>query len=36
VKDVELDYLRILVRDGKGEKDRVSLLPAGVRSPLER
>jgi integron integrase len=30
VKDLELDNLRILVRDGKGRKDRVTILPASL------
>lgn len=40
VKDVDLSYRQILVRDGKGEKDRVTMLPdalvAPLRSHLER
>ena len=40
VKDVELSYRQILVRDGKGEKDRVTMLPEKlvepVRAHLER
>ncbi len=40
VKDVDLDYRQILVRDGKGEKDRVTMLPEKlvepVRAHLER
>lgn len=35
VKDVDFEYSQIIVRDGKGHKDRVTLLPASVRSPLE-
>jgi integron integrase len=34
VKDVDLDYRQILVRDGKGAKDRVTLLPNAVIVPL--
>jgi integron integrase len=30
VKDLELENLRILVRDGKGRKDRVTILPASL------
>ena len=40
VKDVDLAYRQILVRDGKGEKDRVTMLPERliepVRAHLER
>src|SRR6266849_2106052 len=34
VKDVELSYRQILVRDGKGEKDRVTMLPERLAAPL--
>ncbi|MFM9966761.1 MAG: integron integrase [Planctomycetaceae bacterium] len=34
VKDVEFDSGQIIVRDGKGEKDRVTMLPQSVREPL--
>ena len=34
VKDVDFGYKQILVRDGKGEKDRVTMLPACVIKPL--
>lgn len=34
VKDVEFDAGQIIVRDGKGEKDRVTMLPQSVREPL--
>jgi integron integrase len=30
IKDVELENCRILVRDGKGRKDRVTILPAAL------
>ena len=36
VKDVDFGYLRITVRDGKGAKDRVTMLPVNVAKPLER
>jgi integrase len=36
VKDIDFRYRQILVRDGKGMKDRVTLLPENVRVPLER
>ena len=35
VKDVDFGYRQILVRDGKGGKDRVTMLPATVAAPLE-
>ena len=34
VKDVDFAYRQILVRDGKGEKDRVTMLPAAVAGRL--
>ncbi len=34
VKDVDFGYHQILVRDGKGGKDRVTILPASVIEPL--
>jgi integron integrase len=34
VKDVDLGYRQILVRDGKGEKDRVTMLPEKLIKPL--
>jgi integron integrase len=36
VKDVDFGYLRITVRDGKGAKDRVTMLPMNLAAPLER
>ncbi|MGB3936003.1 MAG: tyrosine-type recombinase/integrase [Burkholderiales bacterium] len=35
VKDVDFDYRQILVRDGKGGKDRVTMLPGSVIEPLK-
>lgn len=35
VKDVEFDRRQLLVRDGKGSKDRVAILPASVSEPLQ-
>jgi len=35
-KDVEFSRREILVRDGKGGKDRVTMLPRGVAAPLRR
>jgi integron integrase len=34
VKDVDLGYRQILVRDGKGDKDRVTLLPERLVEPV--
>jgi integron integrase len=34
VKDVDFEYRQILVRDGKGEKDRVTMLPEKLVEPL--
>src|SRR5687767_5446332 len=34
VKDVDFDYAQIVVRDGKGAKDRVTMLPQSVLEPL--
>jgi integron integrase len=36
VKDVDFEYRQILVRDGKGAKDRVTMLPQAVVEPLRR
>ena len=36
VKDVDFSVNQILVRDGKGQKDRVTLLPATVKADLAR
>jgi integron integrase len=36
VKDVDFSYNHIVVRDGKGDKDRVTVLPLNVKAPLER
>ena len=36
VKDVDFGYARITVRDGKGAKDRVTMLPVNLAEPLER
>jgi len=35
VKDVDFDYRQILVRDGKGFKDRVTMLPETLVAPLQ-
>ena len=34
VKDVDFGYRQITVRDGKGGKDRMTMLPAAVIEPL--
>jgi integron integrase len=35
IKDLEMDQRRVLVRNGKGAKDRVTLLPATLVNPLQ-
>ena len=35
VKDVDFGYRQILIRDGKGGKDRVTMLPAPLVEPLQ-
>lgn len=35
VKDVDFDYRQVVVRDGKGRKDRVTLLPDSLEAPLK-
>ncbi len=36
VKDVDFEYGQIMVRDGKGQKDRHTMLPNALREPLQR
>ncbi|PZR76334.1 MAG: integron integrase [Chthoniobacterales bacterium] len=36
VKDVDFGYARITVRDGKGAKDRITMLPVNLAAALER
>lgn len=36
VKDIDLERREIIVRDGKGGKDRVTVLPASLVEPLRR
>src|SRR5881409_1748890 len=36
VKDVDFGYARITVRDGKGAKDRLTMLPVNLAKPLKR
>lgn len=35
VKDVDFSQGQIIVRDGKGQKDRVTILPESLRAPLQ-
>ena len=35
VKDLDFGYRQILVRDGKGGKDRITVLPASLAEPLQ-
>src|SRR5882672_2471243 len=36
VKDIDFAYNQVTVRDGKGRKDRRTLLPTSIREPLQR
>jgi integron integrase len=36
VKDVDFSYYQITVREGKGAKDRVTMLPRNVKDPLQQ
>jgi integron integrase len=36
VKDIEFEYNQIIVRDGKGQKDRVTVLPNSLKEPLRQ
>jgi integron integrase len=36
VKDVDVAYNDIVVRDGKGYKDRITMLPQTIKAPLQR
>ncbi|TAK53982.1 MAG: integron integrase [Gammaproteobacteria bacterium] len=36
VKDLDFDYRQLVVRDGKGGKDRVSMMPESVIAPLRQ
>ncbi|MEO8442979.1 MAG: integron integrase [Betaproteobacteria bacterium] len=36
VKDIDLSYRQVIVRDGKGGKDRVTILPEKLIGPLEQ
>jgi integron integrase len=35
VKDIDFGYRQVLVRDGKGAKDRVTMLPEALSGPLQ-
>ena len=35
VKDVDFEYSQVVVRDGKGQKDRVTILPEAVAATLQ-
>ena len=34
VKDIDFSYSQICVRDGKGAKDQITMLPAKLKEPL--
>ena len=36
VKDIDFGYHQVVVRDGKGQKDRVTMLPQALEPPLQR
>jgi integrase len=36
IKDIDFDYQQIIVRDGKGEKDRHTVLPASIIPELKK
>jgi integrase len=36
VKDVDFGYAQVVVRDGKGAKDRMTMLPINLAQALER
>jgi integron integrase len=36
IKDIDFDYQQITVRSGKGEKDRVTVLPESATEPLKK
>ena len=35
VKDIDFDYSQLIIRDGKGSKDRVTMLPTITKEPLK-
>ena len=36
IKDIDFDYQQIIVRDGKGEKDRHTILPSSIIQDLKK
>ncbi|MCK7524592.1 MAG: tyrosine-type recombinase/integrase [Ignavibacteriales bacterium] len=36
IKDIDFDYQQLIVRDGKGEKDRHTVLPASIIPELKK
>jgi integrase len=36
IKDIDFNYNQIIVREGKGNKDRVTILPESLKDPLNR
>lgn len=36
VKDVDFSYHQIVVRDGKGHRDRITMLPQHIKAPLQQ
>lgn len=36
VKDLDFEHLQVTVREGKGAKDRITLLPAAIIAPLQQ
>lgn len=35
VQDIDFDYMQVIVKSGKGKKDRVSMLPEKLKEPLK-
>lgn len=36
IKDIDFGYLQIVVRDGKGQQDRLTILPQKLITPLQQ
>ena len=36
VKDIDFDYTQIIIRDSKGDKDRITMLPEKLIEPLRK
>jgi len=36
IKDIDFSYNQIFIRSGKGEKDRVTMLPTSLKEPLRK